>query len=130
MATTTRKAAAAVAVESPFTRYLAALLPVAIILIGALQPVLDNPTDWTVIVQFALLVIGTGAAFGLRLLPAGWQAAAKTGAQLATVVLTALVPFLVPGGFDPAVNAPLIIVAVLNAVATELGVRIRQDATT
>jgi hypothetical protein len=114
--------------ESPFTRYLAALLPAAILIIGALQPVLDNPTDWTIIVQFALLVIGTAVAYGLKLLPSGWQGAAKTGAQIVTVILTALVPFLLPGGFDPAVNWTLIIVGVLNAVATEFGVQIRKDA--
>ena len=114
--------------ESPFTRYLAALLPVAIIIIGGLQPVLDNPNDWTTIVQFGLLVVGTAVAYGLRLVPGRWQGALKTGAQVVTVVLTAVAPFLLPGGFDPQVSWTLIIVGVLNALATEFGVQIRKDA--
>lgn len=115
--------------ESPFTRYLAALLPVAIIIIGGLQAILDNPGNWVVTVQFALLVIGTAVAYIVKLSPnAVWQGRLKTGAQIVTIVLTALAPFLLPGGFDPAVNATLIIVAVLNALATELGVQVRKDS--
>lgn len=114
--------------ESPFTRYLAAILPVAIIIIGGLQAVLDHPGDWTVIVQFGLLVIGTGTAFGLRLVPGRWQGALKTGAQILTVILTAIAPFLLPGGFDPSTSWTLIIVGVLNALATEFGVQVRKDA--
>lgn len=115
--------------ESPFTRYLASLLPAAIIIIGGLQAILDNPGNWTVIVQFALLVVGTGVAFVVKLVPdAHWQGRLKTGAQIVTVILTALAPFLLPGGFDPNVNATLIVVAVLNALATEFGVQVRKDA--
>lgn len=116
--------------ESLFTRYLAALLPVAIIVIGGLQSVLDNPTNWAVILQFALLVIGTAVAYVVKVVPTGWQGRLKTGAQIVTVILTALVPFILPGGFDPSVNATLIVVAVLNALATEFGVQVRNDAGT
>lgn len=111
---------------TPFSAFAAALLPAAIIIVGALQAVLDDPTNWSVIVPFAILVIGTIVAYFLPLLPSGWQGAAKTGAQLFTVVLTALVPFLLPGGFDPNVNTTFIVVAVLNAIATAFGVKIRQ----
>lgn len=115
--------------ESPFTRYLASLLPVAIIVIGGLQFVLDNPGNWIVITQFALLIVGTATAYLVKLVPdSRWQGRAKTGAQLITVVLTALVPFLLPGGFDPSVSVTLIVVAVLNAIATEFGVQVRNDA--
>lgn len=115
--------------ESPFTRYLAALLPVAIIVIGGFQAVLDNPGNWVVIIQFALLVVGTAAAYIVKLVPdAIWQGRAKTGAQIITVILTALVPFVLPGGFDPAANTTLIVVGVLNALATEFGVQVRKDA--
>jgi hypothetical protein len=111
--------------ESPFSKYAAALLPFAIIVIGGLQTVLDNPGNWSVIVAFALLVAGNVGAYGLRLLPGRWQGVLKTGVQIVTVGLTALVPFILPGGFDPQANVTLIVVAVLNAFATELGVRIR-----
>lgn len=115
--------------QSPFTRYLAVLLPAAIIIIGGLQAILDNPGNWIVIAQFALLVIGTGVAYFVKLVPdAVWQGRLKTGAQLVTVVLTAVIPFLLPGGFDPSVNITLIVLAALNAVATEFGVQVRKDA--
>lgn len=119
---------APVTMPTPFSQFAAALLPAAIIIIGALQPVLDDPTNWSVVVPFAILVIGTIVAYFLKLLPTGWQGAAKTMAQVATVILTALVPFLLPGGFDPEVNTTFIIVAVLNALATAFGVKIREAA--
>jgi glucan phosphoethanolaminetransferase (alkaline phosphatase superfamily) len=114
--------------ESPFSKYAAALLPFAIIIVGALQTVIDDPTNWSVIVAFALLVLGTFVAYVLKLVPGKWQGRLKTGAQIVTVVLTAAVPFILPTGFDPEANITIIVVAILNAIATEFGVQIRKDA--
>lgn len=114
--------------ESPLTRYAASLFPFAIAVIGGLQLVLDNPGNWVIVIQFAILIVGSFVAYLLKLVPARWAGAAKTGAQIGAAVLAALVPFILPGGFDPAVNATAVIIGVLNALATEFGVQIRRDA--
>jgi hypothetical protein len=114
-------------VSTVFQKYAAALLPFFILVIGASQTVLKEPVDWNAIITFAILVLGAIVTFIVRLLPSRWQGALKTGVAILTTILSALLPFILPGGFDPSVNVPIIIVAVLNALATELGVQIRRD---
>src|SRR6478609_9179329 len=94
-----------------FQKYAAALLPFFILVVGASQTVLhfgaDQPVDWNAIITFAIVVLGAIVTFIVKL------------------ILSALLPFVLPGGFDPDVSVPIIIVAVLNAIATEFGVQIR-----
>lgn len=115
-----------------FQKYAAALLPFFILVIGASQTVLkEGPVDWVAILTFAILVLGAVVTFIVKLLPsATWQGALKTGIAILTTILSALLPFVLPGGFDPSVNVPIIIVAVLNALATEFGVQIRTTQVT
>lgn len=113
-----------------FQKYAAALLPFFILVVGASQTVLhfgaDQAVDWNAIITFAIVVLGAVITFIVKLLPnATWQGALKTGVAILTTILSALLPFVLPGGFDPDVNVPVIIVAVLNAIATEFGVQIR-----
>lgn len=108
-----------------FQRFAAALLPFFILVIGASQTVLKDPIDWNAIIVFAVLVLGAIVTYILPLVDKKWQGALKTGVAILTVILSALLPFVLPGGFDPSVNVPVIIVAVLNAIATEFGVAIR-----
>lgn len=113
-----------------FQKYAAALLPFFILVVGASQTVLhfgaDQPVDWNAIITFAIVVLGAIVTFIVKLLPsAKWQGALKTGVAILTTILSALLPFVLPGGFDPDVSVPIIIVAVLNAIATEFGVQIR-----
>ena len=110
-----------------FQKYAAALLPFFILVVGASQTVLKfgQAPDWNAIVTFAIVVLGAVLTFVVKLVAARWQGALKTGIAILTTILSALLPFILPGGFDPSVNVPVIIVAVLNAIATEFGVQIR-----
>lgn len=110
-----------------FQKYAAALLPFFILVVGGLQPVFaSDDIDWRAVVQFALLVLGAVVTYIVPLLPGPWKGALKTGVQILVVILVALLQFLIPSGFDPAAGVQLIIVAVLQALAVELGVQIRQ----
>lgn len=109
-----------------FQKFAAALLPFFILVIGASQTVLKpGPVDWNAVIVFAILVLGAVVTFIVKLLPGTWQGGLKTGIAIITTILSALLPFVLPGGFDLSVNVPIIIVAVLNALATEFGVQIR-----
>jgi hypothetical protein len=109
-----------------FAKYAAALLPFFILTIGASQTVLKDPTNWQGDLVFGILVLGAVGTFIVKLVPSiAWQGALKTGIAVVTTILSALLPFVLPGGFDPSVSVPIIIVAVLNALSTELGVYVR-----
>jgi hypothetical protein len=110
-----------------FQKYAAALLPFFILVVGASQTVLQDPKNLTVIVTFAILVAGAVATYIVKLLPGGWQGGVKTGIAILTTILSAVLPFLLPGGFTPGANLPVVAVAILNALATEFGVQIRTD---
>lgn len=113
-----------------FQKYAAVLLPFFILVVGASQTVLKpGPIDWNAVVTYAVLVLGGVVTYLVKLLPGAWQGGLKTGVAIVTTILSALLPFVLPGGFDPNVNIPIIIVAVLNALATQLGVSIRTEPT-
>ena len=113
-----------------FQKYAAALLPFAVLVVGASQTVLQDPTNWLNNLLFAIIVLGAVVTYIVKLIPdAAWQGRAKTGVAIVTTILTAVLPFVLPGGFDPAASLPVIIVAILNALSTELGVQIRADST-
>jgi O-antigen/teichoic acid export membrane protein len=116
-----------ITVSTIFQKYAAALLPFFILVVGASQTVLKfgQEPDWNAIITFAIVVLGAVLTFIVKLVAARWQGALKTGIAILTTILSALLPFVLPGGFDPAANVPVIIVAVLNALATEFGVQIR-----
>lgn len=111
-----------------FQKYAAALLPFFTLVVGAYQTVLPQAgeeADWNAIAQFAVLVAGAIATYLVPLLAIRWQGAVKTGIAILAAIISSLLPFLLPEGFDPGVSVPVIIVAVLNVIATELGVQIR-----
>lgn len=112
--------------NNAFQKYAAALLPFFIIVVGASQTILGGPPDFQTLVPFAIIVAGAIATFIVKLIPdVKWQGGLKTGIAIFSTILTALVPFLLPGGFQLSANLPIVIVAILNALATELGVQIR-----
>lgn len=129
--TATVPALAPFALSTVFQKYAAALLPFFILVVGGLQPLFaSDDIDWRAVTQFALLVLGAVVTFIVPLIPGPWKGALKTGVQVVVVILTALLQFLIPSGFDPAAGVQLIIVAVLQALAVELGVQIRSGPTT
>lgn len=109
-----------------FQKYAAALLPFFILVIGASQTVFTGSgQDWNAITNFAILVLGAVVTYVVPLLASKWQGGLKTGIAILTTILTAILPFVLTGGWDPNVNTPILLVAVLNALATEFGVQIR-----
>lgn len=112
-----------------FQKFAAALLPFFILVIGAsatVFPKAGEPVNWNAVAQFAILVLGAIITYVVKLVQdAKWQGVLKTGVAILAAVISSLLPFLLPGGFDPSVSVPIIIVAILNAISTELGVQIR-----
>ncbi|HEY4267852.1 MAG TPA: hypothetical protein VGM94_06640 [Galbitalea sp.] len=101
--------------------------------VGALALALHSDTPTAVktaaVVAFGILVLGAVLKYAVPVLPTGWQGAAKVGVGIVVAVLVALVPFLT-GGFDWATDLPLIAIAVVEALATQLGVTVRTNGET
>lgn len=108
-----------------FKHYAAALLPFFILVIGASQTVLHAGFNLQVDIPFAVLVLGAIITFIVQLLPSGWQGALKTGVAIVTTILSALLPFVLPGTVHLSQSVPVVAIAILNAIATEFGVQIR-----
>lgn len=74
---------------------------------------------------FILLLLGGALTFGVPLIPSlKWQGIAKTGIAIFFAIVSAVLPF-VTNTFDLGRDLPLIVVALVNVLATELGVQIR-----
>jgi predicted outer membrane lipoprotein len=110
-----------------FAKYAATLLPALGILFGVLNIILaDELIDDTEKGQLIAVVAGLVLTYLLPLLKTWrWAAALKVGASVVAAVATLIIPTFT-GGFNA--NTLLIFgVAVLNALATELGVDMRKD---
>lgn len=108
-------------------KFAAALLQLAVLVLGAVQAALIDGITATEVWQ--LIALGAGAA-GTFFLPivddAKWKGVLKTGSAVAAAVAAAVVP-LVGGAFDA--NAMIIVVlAFINALAVETGVQMRTVA--
>lgn len=109
-------------------KYAPILLPFFVLVIGGTQaafPANGEPINWANVLQFAILVVGAIGTYLVKLTQGKWQGSLKTGLAIIATVLSALVPFVVPGGFASDATWQLIFVGVLNALSTELGVVIR-----
>jgi hypothetical protein len=102
-----------------FQKYAAALLPFFVLVVGASQTVLHAGFNLQVDIPFAIVVLGAILSFRFPLINKAWQGGIKTGIAIATTILTALLPFVLPGTFHLSASLPIVIVAVLNAIATE-----------
>jgi hypothetical protein len=103
--------------------YLAALLPAAIILLGALQVALtDNVIDQVEAGQLIVAAAGVVTTYLVPLFGGIWAGLFKTGAATLAAVGTLIIPLVF--GFS---WAALVIVALtaLQAIATEIGVQVR-----
>ena len=109
-------------------KYLAGLLTLATSLLSAF--VLIPPTAWAApetVWQFIALVVSSIAAIFLPLSKGAWAGLLKTGSAAVLAGIGALIPLLAFGEFGP-LQWALLAVAVLNAVAIELGVNVRVDS--
>ncbi|MGU3409104.1 hypothetical protein ACLBWP_03270 [Microbacterium sp. M1A1_1b] len=109
------------------TRYLAALLPLGVLVLGifdAAQRTGTNLLGWQTITQLVILLATTGAAFWLPLIPGKWAGALKTGAAIVGAIASALIA-AVPDGHFTTATLILFLTAALKAVAVQVGVSIR-----
>jgi hypothetical protein len=102
-----------------------ALLQLALLAVGAfvLIPEADyaKATTW---LPFLALVVGGVISLFVPLAPIAWRGAFKTGAVVVLGVISTLIPIWIDGAF-PVSSIPVLILAALQAFATETGVQIR-----
>lgn len=112
-----------------FAKYAAALLPAAGILLGVLQVILaDNLVDEGEGGQLIALVAGLVLTFGLPLLKSWrWAGALKTGAAVLAAVATLIVPLFTGLSLSELL---VFLLAVVNAIAVQIGVDMRKDVAT
>jgi len=105
-------------------KYAAALLNIALVIFGGLAVI----EVWNIdaVAQFVALAGGSIVVYYAPLLDAKWAGALKTGAAVVIAIVAALVP-LVNGGDYSGQSIALVVVAGLNALATEVGVKLRKD---
>lgn len=106
-------------------KYAAAILPALIILLGALQTALaDNVIDQVEAGQLIALVAGVVTTYFVPLSSGRWAGALKTGAAVLAAIATLIVPLIVGFSWQSLIVVAL---AVLQALATEIGVHVRTD---
>ncbi|WP_413600859.1 hypothetical protein [Curtobacterium sp. Curtsp57] len=112
------------------TRYLAAILPLGVAVLGVFDAAQRTGTallGWQTITQLILLLATTGAALVLPLVPGKWAGALKTGAAIVGAIVSALIATIPDGHFTQA-TLILFLTAALKAVAVQVGVTVRTDA--
>ncbi len=112
-------------VVSPLHKYAAGLLAIALVVVQAFVTTTDFST--TTIIQLALVAVAAIGTYFIPLLSGPWAGAGKTGVVVVGAILSALVPLVTGGTYTPQ-TVGLVILAAVQALATELGVSIRQDA--
>lgn len=108
-----------------FKKYAAILIPAFVIIVGGIQALEAEPT-WTGVITFILLLLSAALTFGVKLVDAKWAGILKTGIPIIATILAVILPFVTQGTFTIH-NIPLVLIAVLQAIGTELGVYIRTD---
>lgn len=115
------------------TRYSTTLLPLLVAVAGVFTTAADSGAaslfTWATLVQAALLVLSTGTDYWLPLVDSRWRGAAKTGASLGFVLLSAAVTaWSATDGHVSKANLLLLGTAILKAAITEVATWIRTDA--
>jgi len=110
-----------------FQKYAAALIPLAILVLAGIPAVQADPDNLSVWLPFVVLVLGAVGTWAVPLFPTGWQGRAKIGVSAIAAAVSAVLPFLLPTGWNPETSIPLLLIAILNATATALGVTIRTE---
>lgn len=106
-------------------KYGAAIASFLVVLLTAISVLPAVPTIVDIL-QLVVLGLSSVAMFFVPLLQGKWAAGAKVGVELVGVLLVALIPFFI-NGVPTADQIVLIILALIKAGATQLGVTIRTD---
>lgn len=110
-------------------KFLAAFLSFALVLLGALVSIPQGAFTWQAGIQIGILAVSTGATLGLKLVPSvKWQGVLKTGSAVILAILSGLTPLILGGKYDH-VTIGLIVLAVVQVVASEIGVQARIAST-
>jgi hypothetical protein len=120
-------------VNTILTRYSTTLLPLFVAVAGVFTTAADTSAGvlftWATLSQAVLLVLSTGTDYWLPLVDSRWRGAAKTGASLGFVALSAaVVAWSATDGHVSKANIMLLGVAVVKALVTEVATWIRTDA--
>jgi hypothetical protein len=107
-------------------KYMVGLLQVVLISITALQAAMAGGVTATEAWQLAGLVVGAIVSVFVPLLQGPWAGGLKVGGAILGAIIAAVVPFAV-GGWN-ADALVIVILAGLNALATQLGVSVRIDS--
>jgi hypothetical protein len=107
-------------------KYSAALLQIAIIVIGAYS-ILQTPVS--AIAAWGLVVLAAQAVvtYLVPVLTGRWAGGFKTGAAIVIAVVGTLIPLIAQGGHLLPSQVAILILSGLNALAAEIGVQIRLD---
>jgi hypothetical protein len=109
-------------------RYAAAILSIAVIVLTAFLAIPEDQRDAPTLWQFTALAISSGTVYLLPLLDGKWAGLLKTGSAVVLAVIGALIPLLSTGTLS-ATQWLVLLLAGLNALATEIGVKLRKDST-
>lgn len=107
-------------------KYAVGLLQVAIIAVTALQAAVALGWSLTAAFQLAGLIIGAIVSVFVPLLEGRWAAGLKVGGAVLGALIAAIIPFVTDGWSPGAIV--IVVLAGLNALATQLGVDIRIDS--
>lgn len=105
------------------SKYLAALLHILIVVLGALATGLDKGLNLVAVVQLGILALGAVSVYLLPLIKWKYDGILKLAASAVSAALTALIPFLIQGNVTPSEW----ITVILGAIGV-LGVALGVDA--
>lgn len=107
-------------------KYLAGLLTVAVVFITAFQAAVQEGITATEAWQLAGMFVGAVITTFVPITPGKWAASLKVIGAVIGAAIAAIIPF-VTSGWD-ASSITIVILAVVNTLAVQLGVNVRVDS--
>lgn len=107
-------------------KYLVGFIQLALIALTALQTAIAAGWNVTAAWQFAGFVVGAIVTVFVPLTRGAWAGSLKVGGAVIGALIAAIVPFITMGWTANAVV--IVILAAVNALATQLGVYVRVDS--
>lgn len=107
-------------------KYATAILQFVLVLVVALQAALSGGLDLVEVWQLAALTVANIGTYFVPLLKSGWIGLGKTAVAVLGAAVTAIIPLVY--GVWTAETFIIVVLAALNALASEAGVAIRLDS--
>lgn len=115
------------AVESSvLQKYAPALGTFLVLILGAVQQIVGHPFTLVVGLQFASLALGSALAILVPLVKGPWAGAAKTGVEVILTGIALVLPYAITGNITSP-EVILVVIGLVKAFATQIGVVIRAD---